>query len=253
MQISGTDINSQVLELARLHAVSAGVADQIHFQQKGFEQLRSKRQYGCIVTNPPYGQRLQDERELMPLYQSMPAVFQRLPTWSFFIITSMPHFESMVQTTATRRRKLYNGRIECTYFQFLGPRPPRKDSAVRNFQDDEIHAADDLANAQFDLATEETQRDTNNKSSPKPVPASVFGGIDDKDQQQADLFATRLKKRGRHFRRWPTKRGVTCFRLYERDIPELPFVVDRYEDFFHITEFERPMIARLATMPPGWN
>lgn len=70
--------------------------------------------------------------------------------------------------------------------------------------------------------------------------APVFGGITSKGLEQAELFRSRLKKRARHLRRWPTRQGITCFRLYERDIPEIPLVVDRYEDHLHITEYERP-------------
>ncbi len=125
LQISGFDINPEVLKLARLHAQAAGVEKHIHFQHRPFSELRNKRDYGCLITNPPYGERLSEQQELVPLYESMPMVLQRLPTWSHFILTSMPKFESIVQKRATRRRKLFNGRIECTYYQFLGPRPPK--------------------------------------------------------------------------------------------------------------------------------
>ncbi len=212
LQISATDSDPNVLKLARRNAERAGVDADIHFQHKTFEELRSKRQYGCIITNPPYGDRLSDKRQLKPLYKSIPAVLQRLPTWSHFIITSMPRFEAMIQKSATRRRKLFNGRIECMYYQFLGPRPPKP-------------------------KTSETET---TRANPEREPSVVFGGLESKDYEQADLFATRLLKRSKHLRRWPTKQGITCFRLYERDIPELPFVVDRYETHYHITEYERP-------------
>src|SRR6185503_13445040 len=70
------------------------------------------------------------------------------------------------------------------------------------------------------------------------VPA--FGGLQESATRQAEEFANRLRNRARHFRRWPTKRGITCFRLYERDVPDVPLVVDRYEDALHIAEFARP-------------
>ena len=69
---------------------------------------------------------------------------------------------------------------------------------------------------------------------------AAFGQLNAKAREQADLFTVRLKKRAKHLRRWPTKRGITCFRLYERDIPEIPLVVDRYEDHLHLSEYERP-------------
>ena len=72
------------------------------------------------------------------------------------------------------------------------------------------------------------------------APKPVFGGLTAKAREQAELFRSRLTKRVRHLRRWPTKRGITCYRLYDRDIPEIPLVVDRYEDRLHIAEYERP-------------
>ena len=102
---------------------------------------------------------------------------------------------------ADRRRKLYNGRIECTYYQFFGPKPRTRGRRLE-----------------------------------KPA----FGGLSPKAAEQAEIFRSRLLKRARHLRRWPTRFGITCYRLYERDIPEVPLVVDRYEDCLHIAEFERP-------------
>ena len=78
------------------------------------------------------------------------------------------------------------------------------------------------------------------------VPTAVFGGDLRKTAEQCEIFANRLTKRARHLRRWPAKRGITCFRLYERDIPEIPLVVDRYEDHLHIVEFDRPHERDLA-------
>ena len=83
-----------------------------------------------------------------------------------------------------------------------------------------------------------------NSAIPKPyihaAGDAAFGHLGERAYVQAELFAARLKKRAKHLRRWPTKRGVTCFRLYERDVPEIPLIVDRYEDQLHITEYERP-------------
>lgn len=120
----GTDIDSEVLSLARYHARQAGVEDCVHFQQRPFAELASQRKYGCVVTNPPYGERL-SAGEVEPIYRAMPGLFNSLDTWSFFVLTSFPEFERTLRRKATRRRKLFNGRIECTYYQMLGPKPPR--------------------------------------------------------------------------------------------------------------------------------
>lgn len=82
------------------------------------------------------------------------------------------------------------------------------------------------------------QRTTGDKNAVEN--AQSLGHLETKDHEQAELFGNRLRKLSRHLRRWPTKRGITCYRLYEKDIPEIPLVVDRYEDYLHITEFERP-------------
>lgn len=122
-RILATDFDEGALSLARRHAHRAGVAADIHFQRLPFAETASAKQYGCIVTNPPYGVRLDQDEEVYELYQSMSAVFERLPTWSFFVLTSWREFERILKRRAERRRKLYNAQIECTYYQFHGPRP----------------------------------------------------------------------------------------------------------------------------------
>jgi len=122
-RVIATDIDEAALSLARRHAHRAGVAADIHFQRAPFSELASSREYGCIVTNPPYGVRLDDDDDVRSLYESMGRVFAALPTWSFFVLTSWRDFERILGRRADRRRKLYNAQIECTYYQFHGPRP----------------------------------------------------------------------------------------------------------------------------------
>jgi len=254
MDILAADTDEESLSMARYHARLAGVERQIRFEQQPFESLLHEREYGCLVTNPPYGERLQQQEELIPLYEQFPAVMQKLPTWSLFVITSYDRFEKVVENRATRRRKLFNGRLECTYFQFLGPRPPRgffdrsqetkPDLAAAETNDAAATGSHGLSLAEqlgatprhLDVVETPSQNGAEHATEGKPV----FGGLQDKDHEQAQLFTNRLKKRARHLRRWPTRRGITCFRLYERDIPEIPLVVDQYEDAIHITEYERP-------------
>ena len=235
------DIDAETLSLARYHAQQAGVADDIHWQQRPFSELRAKAEYGCIVTNPPYGERMGDDREIVELYQSFPIVLRRLPTWSHYILSSRPDLEDLVGQRAARRRKLYNGSLECTYYQFHGPRPPR-DGEVRFADDVRVAPADEsLEHSQADEAEFEQEYQPRNppvKARAEQAPA--FGGLQESATRQAEEFENRLRNRARHFRRWPTKRGITCFRLYERDVPDVPLVVDRYEDALHIAEFARP-------------
>ncbi len=225
-RLLGYDIDADVLSLARYHAEQAGVAEDIHWQQRPFSELRAKAEYGCIITNPPYGERLGSDAEIEQLYRTFPLVLRRLPTWSFYILSSRPDLEELVGQPASRRRKLYNGPLECTYYQFHGPRPPRDGGPIE--QD-----ATELS------AHVETPR-SNSAARAEPSTAPAFGGLKTAAARQAEEFANRLRNRARHFRRWPTKRGITCYRLYERDVPDVPLVVDRYEDALHIAEFARP-------------
>ena len=231
-RIMATDIDADVLSLARHHAQQAGVADDIHFQQADFADLTSSRRHGCLITNPPYGERIGEQQDVDDLYRVLPLVLRKLPTWSFYILTNYPAFETIVDRPADRRRKLYNGRLECTYFQFHGPRPPRRPA-------DQEAATDQPAITPADDATSTPAGEI----VPRPPAAEtgpVFGGLDAKARSQAELFASRLRKTARHLRRWPTRRGTTCYRLYDRDIPEIPLMVERYEDHLHIAEYERP-------------
>ncbi len=240
-RILGGDIDSRALWVARNNAERAGVEELIHFQQQSFEDLSSKRKYGCVIMNPPYGARLGEQQELEPLYAEIPRVLRGLPTWSHFILTAYPRFEALVQKKANRRRKLYNGRIECTYFQFHGPKAPKPRSAADTKRTDAESTSTESAGSESE-AQKAAKASARKTSSPPPV----FGGLSEKAYEQAELFKSRLLKRARHLRRWPTRKRITCFRLYERDIPEIPLIVDRYEDHLHITEYERPHERDLA-------
>lgn len=227
----GTDIDAESLSLARYHAEQAGVAADVHFQQRAFSDLTSKRQFGCTIMNPPYGMRLGEEREIVELYRSFPEVLRRLKTWSHFVLSARDDLEQLVGQEADRRRKLYNGRIQCTYYQFFGP----KEVAIQE--------------TRFSEPPGLSRRDKP-AGSPSLGTAPAFGGLREEATRQAEEFANRLKKLTRHLRRWPA-RGITCYRLYERDIPEVPLVVDRYEDALHIAEFERPH-ERTAAEHADW-
>lgn len=126
LKIIGTDIDDSVLSLARYHRRMAGLDEQIHLQRLPVSELRSSRKYGCIICNPPYGERIGAPKEVESLYREMAKTFSLLDTWSIYILTAYQGFERVYGRKADRRRKLYNGRIECQFYQYFGPRPPRK-------------------------------------------------------------------------------------------------------------------------------
>lgn len=233
-RIVATDIDPNALQLARHHAASAGVEGDIHFQERAFADLLSKRQYGCVITNPPYGERMGLDAEITALYRTIPLVLRRLPTWSHYLLTSRSDFEQLIGQQADRRRKLYNGRIECTLYQFLGPKPSSPQRKQGEPGKEAPSPVPPLPEGEGDRSGPPPQTGTGKKSKP------VFGGLRPEAKRQAEEFANRLTKLARHLRRWPTKRGITCYRIYDRDIPEVPLVVDRYEDALHIAEYDRP-------------
>lgn len=128
IKIYASDIDESNLKIAKINAEKAGVVDCIKFTVGDFKKINYKEDYGIIISNPPYGQRLEAENEykMKQLYRDMGVLFAKLDTWSKYIITSVEGFENLVEKKADRERKLYNGTIKVRYYQYNGPRPPRK-------------------------------------------------------------------------------------------------------------------------------
>ncbi len=124
--IIGTDIDPKVLRVARQNVEAAGLSELIHFQASPLANLSSSKKYGKIICNPPYGERMGERKAVEALYQEMGRVFSKLDTWSFYVLTSHPRFEELFGRKASKKRKLYNGNIKVDYYQFYGPRPPRR-------------------------------------------------------------------------------------------------------------------------------
>jgi putative N6-adenine-specific DNA methylase len=125
--IYASDINTRNLEAAKQNAIEAGVDDIIQFSVRDFREVDYQRPYAVLITNPPYGERLLQEREVIDLTKDMKKIFSQLHTWNLNVFTSMKQFEKLFKT-ADRRRKIYNGRIESWYYQYKGPKPPAKES-----------------------------------------------------------------------------------------------------------------------------
>lgn len=118
LHIYGSDIQESVIELAKENADKAGVLEDIHFEEKSVEFLRLKDEGGIIISNPPYGERLGEEKEVLALYKMMGQAFRNNPTWQVNVITSAEFFEKSYGAPATKNRKLYNGRIKCYFYQY---------------------------------------------------------------------------------------------------------------------------------------
>lgn len=125
LKIYASDIDEKAIKVAENNAFEAGVDDCISFEVRDMGKLDIRDEYGVIICNPPYGERLGDERQVSQLYSVMGRKFNRLNTWSKYILTSFEDFEKYYNKMADKKRKLYNGRLKVEYYQYFGPRPPK--------------------------------------------------------------------------------------------------------------------------------
>lgn len=124
--IQGYDIDESMVEIARENAKLAGVESLIHFQRRGVDQMSHAKKYGFIITNPPYGERLEDKENLPALYRTIGERFQALDSWSLYLITGYEQAEGALGIRSAKNRKIYNGMMKTYFYQFPGPKPPRQ-------------------------------------------------------------------------------------------------------------------------------
>ena len=124
--IQGYDIDGEIIKAARANARMAGVEQLIHFQQRPVSELSHPKKYGFVITNPPYGERLEEKKNLPALYKEMGDAFRRLDSWSEYVITAYEDAEKYIGRKADKNRKIYNGMMKTYFYQFLGPRPPKR-------------------------------------------------------------------------------------------------------------------------------
>lgn len=124
--IQGYDADGEVLRAARKNAEAAGVGSLIHFQQREVKDLSHPKKYGFIITNPPYGERLEEKKNLPGLYREFGEAFRRFDSWSAYMITSYEDAERYFGRKADKNRKIYNGMLKTYFYQFVGPKPPKQ-------------------------------------------------------------------------------------------------------------------------------
>ena len=124
--IQGSDIDGQIVRAARENAVNAGVEELIHFQQTPVDAVSHAKKYGFIITNPPYGERIEEKENLPTIYGALGDLYKKLDSWSMYVITSYDQTESTMGIHATKNRKIYNGMMKTYFYQFIGPKPPKR-------------------------------------------------------------------------------------------------------------------------------
>lgn len=126
LDIQAYDIDGDVIKAAMENAKLAEVDEYIHFQKRPVNKLSHRKKYGFIITNPPYGERLEEKEALPKLYKEMADAFNKLDSWSYFVITSYEDIEKLIGRKANRNRKVYNGMLKTYFYQFMGPKPPKR-------------------------------------------------------------------------------------------------------------------------------
>lgn len=126
VDIQGYDIDGDVVKVARDNARRAGVSHLIHFQQRPVSELNHPKKYGFLISNPPYGERMEEKEALPGLYSEIGEALQRLDNWSAYLITAYQDAERFIGRKADKNRKIYNGMLKTYFYQFLGPKPPKR-------------------------------------------------------------------------------------------------------------------------------
>lgn len=126
VDIQGYDIDGEVVKAARENAKRAGVDHMIHFQQRAVADLKHPKKYGFVISNPPYGERLEDKADLPELYSQIGNSYAGLDAWSMYLITSYEDTEKYIGRKADKNRKIYNGMLKTYFYQFMGPKPPKR-------------------------------------------------------------------------------------------------------------------------------
>lgn len=218
LQLAGSDIDAQVIEIARQNAQLAGVADAIQFDVKSFDVARPPAAGATLVTNPPYDERLKVDR-IGALYKRIgDALKQRFAGGEAWILTGNLDAAKQVGLRPSRKIKLFNGPIECRLLKF--------DLYVGSKRGGESPSP---------MPREATVDERPTLTSTAPTADRSPKWI-----EQAAMFRNRLTRMAKHWHKWARRQGITCFRLYDKDIPDVPLAIDWYEGHLHVAEYVRP-------------
>ncbi len=203
--ITGFDASAGAIRAAWANLEQAGLSGRVHFERRDVADLAppASARPGLVAVNPPYGERLGEEKELEPLYRTLGERLRgEFVGWRAALLTGNPELGHRLGLRARRYNTLYNGALECRL----------------------LH---------FDIAPEWFSRDGGAPRSERAAPAVVLG-------EGAQMFANRLRKNLKSLGRWARGEGISCYRLYDADIPEYAVAVDLYGDRVHVQEYEAP-------------
>lgn len=235
--IVGSDIDAEVVSMAWENARRAGVAADVRFETAHAECCQGPTPTGTLVMNPPYDERLKVD-QIASFYRRMGDTFkQRFAGYTAWVFTGNLDAAKQIGLRPSRKVRLFNGPIECRLLRFdiySGTRRTPSDVATPESAEVAAAAAQEAAApSSLGAATAEVPGlSTQVQGEPLSVPPRW--------RDQATMFRNRLDRMGKHWRKWARRQGIACFRLYDRDIPDVPLVIDWYEGQLHVAEFVRP-------------
>jgi 23S rRNA (guanine2445-N2)-methyltransferase / 23S rRNA (guanine2069-N7)-methyltransferase len=215
--IIGYDLDRQAIHNALGNIERAGLRGRVHVERKSMGEARPRHGMGLVVVNPPYGERLGDEKTLQPLYRELGDTLKaHFRGWNASVFTGNPELAFKIGIRATRSYALHNGALECKLFNF------------------------EVAEERFFVPHEgepptEAQRKLRELFRKARAVDLTSGG--------AEMFANRLRKNLKNLGRWARQSGVSCYRLYDADLPEYAVAVDIYQGaqlWVHVQEYEAP-------------
>jgi 23S rRNA (guanine2445-N2)-methyltransferase / 23S rRNA (guanine2069-N7)-methyltransferase len=190
----GTDSDPNVIAQAQANAQRAGVAHLVDFSCLPLESCQALVEKGLLIANPPYGERLSDPTQLVPLYQQLGSVLHtRYQGWHAAILTSNPMLAKAMGLRANKQYTLYNGALECKLYCMSVD----TDNQLRSFEPGRLSPA-------------------------------------------AQMFANRLQKNYKHLKKWASRNQISCYRIYDADLPEYAYAIDLYNDHVVLQEYTAP-------------
>lgn len=194
VRLLGTDADHQAIEIARLNAERAGVARLVEFDSMPLHEIRAGAKNGLLVCNPPYGERMGDVTELVPVYQQLGKILhEQYQGWDAAVITANSMLAKAIGLRSHKQYTLYNGALECKLYCFS------------------VHAGNELK-----------------------------GILEHKFSENAHMLLNRLEKNFRHLQKWAQKNGISCYRIYDADLPEYAYAIDIYNDHVVLQEYAAP-------------
>jgi len=209
---AASDLDPQAVEAARASAEAAGIGRFVAIEKSHFEEVRPQSPHGLVVTNPPYGERLPLPRAAALMRRIGDWLVRRCGGWRAAILAADTPAAKQLGLRTSGRVPLSNGPIACKLLEV--EIRERKGASHQIWESQEEGDAAEL---------------------PKPP---RFGGRHLFDQ--IGDFRRRLAKRQKHLAKWARRQGIEAYRVYDRDIPEIPLAIDLYAGWLHAAEYERP-------------